>query len=72
MPADSCLYEEEFHSEQVLHQLILSYLIHHGYTGTAKAVVQNSKYVNGREVLSTFENGFTNSTENDMEQRQCK
>lgn len=53
-------------------QLILSYLIHHGYTGTAKAVVQNAGHVSGQELFlsDTTYNGISEVSEKDMEERQ--
>lgn len=54
------------HSEQTLHELILSYLVHHGYTGTAKAVVQDAKYVSSQDLLLSSDT----TNESDMEQRQ--
>lgn len=53
-------------------QLILSYLIHHGYTGTAKAVVQNTGHVSGQELFMSNNNGISKIGEKDMEERQCK
>lgn len=54
-------------------QLVLSYLIHHGYTGTAKAVVQNAGHVSGQELfLSDAHNEISQQGEQDMEERQSK
>lgn len=66
MPPNTFLDEKELEAEQTLHQLILSYLVHHGYTSTAKAVVENSKYVSGQELCMASESDIP---ENDMEQR---
>lgn len=57
--------------ENVLDQLILSYLIHHGYTSTAKAVVRNAGHVSGQELI-LLNNGIADIGEKDMEQRQRK
>lgn len=53
-------------------QLILSYLVHHGYTGTAKAVVQNAGRVYGQELFLSTNNDISKAGEKDMEERQCK
>ncbi|KAI8639990.1 hypothetical protein BD408DRAFT_420470 [Parasitella parasitica] len=61
---------EEPNSKLVMDQLILSYLIHHGYTGTAKAVVQNAGHVSGQELFLSSNNGMIQEGEKDMEERQ--
>lgn len=53
-------------------QLILSYLIHHGYTGTAKAVVKNASHVSGQKLFLSPNNDISKVGEKDMEERQCK
>ncbi|KAI9497796.1 hypothetical protein BDB00DRAFT_784331 [Zychaea mexicana] len=49
-----------------LDQLVLFYLLHHGYTGAAKAVVRDSKHVSGK-TLDVKNDHYTN--ERDLEQR---
>ncbi|KAI9473628.1 MAG: hypothetical protein EXX96DRAFT_578714 [Benjaminiella poitrasii] len=62
---------KEMFSKEVMDQLILSYLIHHGYTGTAKAVVQNAGHVSGKELFLTSDNNeISKEGEKDMEERQ--
>jgi hypothetical protein len=53
-------------------QLVLSYLIHHGYTGTAKAVVQNASRVSGQKLFLSANNDISKVGEKDMEERQRK
>lgn len=61
------------YSKEVMDQLVLSYLIHHGYTGTAKAVVQNAGHVSGQELfLTDAHNEISQLGERDMEERQSK
>lgn len=49
-------------------QLVLSYLIHHGYTNTAKAVVQNAGQVDGQKQSLSLKNDLGQKK---MEERQC-
>lgn len=56
-------------SKEVMDQLILSYLIHHGYTGTAKAVVQNAGHVSGQELFLSDVHNLSKVGEKDMEER---
>ncbi|KAI8078456.1 concanavalin A-like lectin/glucanase domain-containing protein [Thamnidium elegans] len=51
-------------------QLILSYLIHHGYTNTAKAVVQNTGHVSEQELFLSNNTDISKIGERDMEERQ--
>lgn len=57
-----------------LDQLVLSYLVYQGYTNTAKAVIQNTHYVNGRELTLSHENNGSatdpRKEEKDMYERQ--
>lgn len=53
-------------------QLILSYLIHHGYTNTAKAVVQNTGHVSDQELFLSNNTDISKIGERDMEERQRK
>ncbi|ORZ01158.1 concanavalin A-like lectin/glucanase domain-containing protein [Syncephalastrum racemosum] len=57
-----------------LDQLVLSYLVYQGYTNTAKAVIQNTRYVNGRELALSHENNGDatdpQAEEKDMYERQ--
>ncbi|KAL9542792.1 hypothetical protein MBANPS3_008429 [Mucor bainieri] len=62
--------KEESYSKEVMDQLILSYLVHHGYTGTAKAVVQNAGHVSGQELFLSSNNDISKAGEQDMEERQ--
>ncbi|CEP11470.1 hypothetical protein [Parasitella parasitica] len=62
--------KEEICTKEVMDQLILSYLIHHGYTGSAKSVVQNAGHVYGQELFLSSNNGMTQAGEKDMEERQ--
>ncbi|KAI7891797.1 concanavalin A-like lectin/glucanase domain-containing protein [Mucor mucedo] len=65
--------DRDMYSKEVMDQLVLSYLIHHGYTGTAKAVVQNAGHVSGQELfLSDAHNEISQQGEQDMEERQSK
>lgn len=64
--------KKETLSKEVMDQLILSYLIHHGYTGTAKAVVQNTSYVSGQKLFLSPNSDISKVGEKDMEERQCK
>jgi hypothetical protein len=67
------LEDRDLYSKEVMDQLILSYLIHHGYTGTAKAVVQNAGHVSGQELfLSDTHSDISKVGERDMEERQGK
>lgn len=67
------LHDRELYSKEVMDQLVLSYLIHHGYTGTAKAVVQNAGHVSGQELfLSDVHSDVSKVSEKDMEERQGK
>ena len=51
-------------------QLVLSYLVHHGYTSTAKAVVQNVSHVSGQELfLSDVNSDVSEVGTKDMEER---
>ncbi|KAI7907388.1 uncharacterized protein BX663DRAFT_495737 [Cokeromyces recurvatus] len=68
---DTTKIEIKTYSKEVMDQLILSYLIHHGYTGTAKAVVQNVGHVSGQELfLSSDNKEISKESEKDMEERQ--
>lgn len=58
--------------KETMDQLILSYLIHHGYTSTAKAVVQNAGHVAGHKLFLSNHDSRNNIGEKDMENRQCK
>ncbi|EPB86276.1 hypothetical protein HMPREF1544_06918 [Mucor circinelloides 1006PhL] len=62
--------KEASYSKEVMDQLILSYLVHHGYTGTAKAVVQNAGHVYGQELFLSTNNDISKAGEKDMEERQ--
>ncbi|GAN02390.1 ran-binding protein 10-like [Mucor ambiguus] len=62
--------KEESYTKEVMDQLILSYLVHHGYTGTAKAVVQNAGHVSGQELFLSSNNDISTAGERDMEERQ--
>jgi ABC-type iron transport system FetAB ATPase subunit len=62
------LQDKEMYSKEVMDQLILSYLIHHGYTGTAKAIVQNAGHVSGQELF--LSDDISEVSEKDMEERQ--
>ncbi|KAI8145847.1 concanavalin A-like lectin/glucanase domain-containing protein [Fennellomyces sp. T-0311] len=53
-------------TSEKLDQLVLSYLIHHGYTGAAKAVIRDSKHVSGK-TLGLTNSSYTN--DQDLEQR---
>ncbi|KAI8378184.1 concanavalin A-like lectin/glucanase domain-containing protein [Choanephora cucurbitarum] len=54
-------------SKPTMDQLVLSYLIHHGYTSTAKALVQNTDHLFGDQLLF-----LTNSTHLSHEEREGK
>ncbi|RCI00445.1 hypothetical protein CU098_011082, partial [Rhizopus stolonifer] len=57
-------------TKPVMDQLILSYLFHHGYTGTGKALMQNTGHISGQQLsLSPTDNSKTNG-QKDMEERQ--
>ncbi|KAG2220552.1 hypothetical protein INT45_004158 [Circinella minor] len=59
-----------YETSERLDQLVLSYLLHHGYTGTAKAVVHDSKYVSGKNLdLKQKNNNYFTKDEKDLEQR---
>ncbi|CAO3649871.1 unnamed protein product [Mucor fragilis] len=62
--------KEDPYPKEVMDQLILSYLVHHGYTGTAKAVVQNAGHVSGQELFLSPSNDVSKAGEQDMEERQ--
>lgn len=63
------LQDRDMKSKEVMDQLVLSYLIHHGYTGAAKAVIQNSDHASGQEF---FLSDLSKVGEKDMEERQGK
>ncbi|KAI9362698.1 hypothetical protein BD770DRAFT_359510 [Pilaira anomala] len=62
--------DEDTYSKEVTNNLILSYLIHHGYTGTAKAVVQNAGYDSTQDFFLFNNNDISKISEKDMEERQ--
>lgn len=64
--------DEDTYSKEVTNQLILSYLVHHGYTGTAKAVVQNAGHDSTQDFFLSNNNDLSKIGEKDMEERQRK
>ncbi|KAI9264298.1 hypothetical protein BDA99DRAFT_508942 [Phascolomyces articulosus] len=59
-----------YESSERLDQLVLSYLLHHGYVSTAKAVVRDSNHVSGKNLdLKQKNNSPYTKDEKDLEQR---
>jgi hypothetical protein len=63
--------DQAVHSKETLDQLVLSYLIHHGYTDTAKAVVYNGGHASTQDLsLSDSYSNISKFGGKDMEERQ--
>ncbi|KAG0172023.1 hypothetical protein DFQ30_011312 [Apophysomyces sp. BC1015] len=62
---------EDGSNSLTLDQLVLSYLIHHGYTDTAKSVLKNSEHVTGKNLdLYSSVSGCNAASIEDMQERQ--
>ncbi|KAI8997559.1 hypothetical protein BDB01DRAFT_771549 [Pilobolus umbonatus] len=63
--------DDRVQSKEILDQLILSYLVHHGYTATAKGLAQNTGYLSNQLYsLTEFNEQISHISKKDMDERQ--